>query len=83
MPQHKSAIKRMRQNAKRRKQNRERRSKTRTLNKAVLAEQNREQAEEILKRAVSNLDRMSIKGVIHPNKAARKKAQLTQYVNSL
>lgn len=83
MPQHKSAIKRMRQNAKRRKHNRELRSKMRTLVKKVLAEENREKAEELLKPAVSYLDRMSSKGVIHDNKAARKKAQLTRHVNGL
>lgn len=83
MPQHKSAIKRMRQNIKRRKQNREKRSRTRTLIKSVLAEQDKQKAEALLQTAISNLDKMSIKGVIHPNKAARKKSQLTQHVNSL
>ncbi|MEX0890172.1 MAG: 30S ribosomal protein S20 [Balneolaceae bacterium] len=83
MPQHKSAIKRMRQNIKRRKQNREKRSRTGTLIKTVLAEQDKEKAEALLQTAISNLDRMSIKGIIHPNKAARKKSQLTQHVNSL
>jgi small subunit ribosomal protein S20 len=83
MPQHKSAIKRMRQNAKRRKQNREQRSRMRTLINRVLSEEDRDTAGERLKTAVSYLDKMSARGVIHKNKAARKKAQLTDHVNQL
>ncbi len=83
MPQHKSAIKRVRQNEKRRARNRARRSKMRTLIKKVLAATEREQAEELLRAAVSHIDRMVAKGVVHRNNAARKKASLTKHVNSL
>ncbi|MEX0594314.1 MAG: 30S ribosomal protein S20 [Balneolaceae bacterium] len=83
MPQHKSAIKRMRQNAKRRQVNREKRSRTRTMIKNVLAEQDKEKAESLLKETVSNLDRMSVKGIVTKKMASRKKAQLTKHVNSL
>lgn len=83
MPQHKSAIKRVRQNEKRRARNRARRSKMRTLIKKVLTATEREQAEELLRAAVSHIDRMVAKGVVHRNNAARKKASLTKHVNSL
>lgn len=83
MPQHKSAIKRMRQNAKRRKQNRERLSKMRTLIKKVLSSTDKKEAEKNLKPALSHIDKMSTKGVIHPNNGARKKAKLTKHVNNL
>jgi len=83
MPQHKSAIKRMRQNVKRRALNRTRRSKMRILIKKVLTETDKPQAEQDLKAAVSHIDKMAIKGVIHPNNAARKKARLTKHVNNL
>lgn len=83
MPQHKSAIKRLRQDEKRRKHNRTRRSKMRTLNKKVLAATEKEAAEKNLKDAVSLIDKLTVKGILHKNTAARKKAALTRHVNSL
>jgi small subunit ribosomal protein S20 len=83
MPQHKSAIKRLRQSEKRKKHNNTRRSKMRTLIKKVLSETDKEKAQESLKEATSFIDRLSVKGTIHPNNAARKKAKLTKHVNSL
>ncbi len=83
MPQHQSAIKRVRQNLKRRERNRTRRSKMRTLIRKVLSATEREEAEKHLKSAVSHIDRMANKGVIHPNNAARKKAKLTKHINNL
>ncbi len=83
MPQHKSAIKRMRQNKKRRAHNRTRRSKMRTVIKKVQAETDKNLAEKYLKEAISLIDRLSTKRIIHPNTAARKKAQLTKHVNNL
>jgi len=55
----------------------------RTLIKNVYDISDKSKAEEALKEAVSYLDRMSVKGIIHENNAARKKAQLTKYVNNL
>ena len=83
MAQNKSAIKRDRQNAKRNVHNRARRSKMRTLIKKVMTSTSKDEAQVLYKEAVSYLDRMSVKGVIHTNNAARKKAQLTRYVNAL
>lgn len=83
MPQHQSAIKRMRQNAKRRAANRTRRSRLRTLERNVLNSTVKADAEKHLKAAVSEMDRQAIKRVIHPNNAARKKARMTKHVNSL
>ncbi|MCC5915382.1 MAG: 30S ribosomal protein S20 [Balneolaceae bacterium] len=83
MPQHKSAIKRLRQDEKRRKHNRTRRSKMRTLNKKVLSSTDKETAEQNLKAAVSLIDKLTVKGILHKNTAARKKAALTRHVNSL
>jgi small subunit ribosomal protein S20 len=83
MPQHKSAIKRLRQNAKRKEHNRGRRSKMRTLVKKVTSTKDKELAGKHLKEAVSFLDRLSTKRIIHPKTAARKKSQLTTYVNNL
>ena len=83
MPITKQAKKRVRQAEQRRKHNRSRRSKMRELIKEVYEISDKEQAEKALKEAVSYLDRMSVKGIIHENNAARKKAQLTKYVNNL
>ena len=83
MPQTKQAIKRVRQSEERREHNRTRRSKMRTLVRKVFDEKEKSNAEEALKNAVSYIDRMTVKGIIHKNTAARKKAQLTKYVNNL
>jgi small subunit ribosomal protein S20 len=83
MPQNKSAIKRVRQNKVRNVHNTARRSKMRTLIKKVLVETEKVNAETLLKEATSYIDRMSVKGIVHPNNAARKKARLTKHVNNL
>lgn len=83
MPQNKSVLKRVRQNKVRNAHNTSRRSKMRTLIKKVLNSSDKAQAEVLLKDAVSYIDRMSQKGIVHPNNAARKKARLTKHVNNL
>ena len=83
MAQNKSAIKRDRQNVKRNAHNRARRSKMRTLIKKVMTSTNKDEALASYKEAVSYLDKMSVKGVIHTNNAARKTAQLTRHINAL
>lgn len=83
MPQHKSAIKRLRQSKKRNEHNKGRRSKMRTLIKKVMSETDKETAEKHLSEAVSFIDRNAVKGILHKNTAARKKSQLRRYVNNL
>jgi len=55
----------------------------RTLTKNVFESSNKEEAMKAYKEAVAYLDRMSTKGVIHANNAARKKSQLTRHINAL
>lgn len=83
MPQHKSAIKRLRQNEKRRAHNRARKSRLRTLIKNVLNAENRTEGEVKLKEAVAYLDRLAVKNLLHKNNAARKKSRLTRFINGL
>lgn len=83
MPQIKQAIKRVRQAETRRNRNRTRKSKMRTLIKKVYNATDKAQAEVYLKEAVSYIDRMSLKGIVHKNNAARKKSSLTRFVNNL
>lgn len=83
MARNKSAIKRTRQNEKRNEHNRRRRSRMSTLIRKVQTSTDKAEAETALKEATSFIDRMSVKGVVHKNTAARKKAQLTKHVNTL
>lgn len=83
MPQHKSSVKRVRQDIKKRMHNRALRSKMRTLVKNVEKSTDKETAEQNLKAAVSYLDRMAVKGIIHKNNAANKKSALVKFVNNI
>ena len=83
MPQHKSAIKRVRQNKVRNLRNRAQRSQMRTLMKSALATTDKQTGEEVYKKAVAYLDRLSTRGLIHKKNAAHKKSRLTKHFNSL
>lgn len=78
MPQHKSAEKRVRQDAKRRLRNR---FKKVALRKAIKAVRTAETTEELVERsreAQRLLDRLATKGIIHPNYAANRKRQFAR-----
>ena len=83
MATHKSAKKRMRTNARKRIINKISESKIKTLVKRALNVTDKAEAEKLYKEAVSLLDRNTIKGKIHRNNAARKKAALTKHLNKL
>lgn len=83
MPQHKSSIKRVRQEKKRRLHNRQLRSKMRTLYKKVFAQTEKSEAEKALTEAVSYMDRMATRSILHKNNAANKKSNMYRHVNSL
>ena len=71
------ARKRARQNTKRRQNSASQRSMVRTYLKRVDA------ATEAYKKAVPVLDRMADKGIIHKNKAARRKSRLNKTIKGL
>jgi small subunit ribosomal protein S20 len=80
---HKSAMKRMRQDERRHLRNASVKSSLKTYAKHVeslVARKDVANAEVMLRKAVSALDKAAGKGVIHPNKAARKKAALSRKV---
>ena len=83
MPQHKSAIKRVRQNSERRERNRVHRGAMRTMIRTLRRTTDREEAEALLPKVKRNLDRLASKGVIHKNRAASYKSNLERYVNGL
>ena len=83
MPQHKSAVKRVRQNEKRRERNQSQLSKMKTLVKKALDTTDKEEAEKAFKEASSYLDKMAAKGLVHDNFAARRKSKIANHVNNL
>lgn len=83
MPQHKSAEKRARQNAKRRVRNRSHRSHMRSMIKRLRMEEDKEKATQLLKDVKAYLDRLAAKNIIHKNKAANYKSELERKVNAL
>jgi small subunit ribosomal protein S20 len=86
MPNHKSAIKRVRQTIKRNAINRANRSRLRTqikkLRKALAANE-LAQSTALLNPTVSLIDKMVNKGILHKNAAARHKSRLTAHVNNV
>ncbi len=83
MAQHKSAEKRTRQSLKRRTYNKHNKALMKTLIKKVRSEKDKSKAELYLKEAVSKLDKLASKGIIHKNKAANQKSKLTRIVGKL
>lgn len=83
MAHHKSAKKRIRQNAARRTRNKAASSEVRTVVKKVYATKDKADAEKFLKEAVSILDKNVSKKRLPKNTAARRKSKLTKYVNGL
>lgn len=87
MANHKSAIKRIRQNAKRREYNRMYRSRARTFVKrarlAIETSKSETEAIEATRLAIMELDRAASKGVIHKRNAARRKSRLMLRLNAI
>lgn len=84
MAQHKSALKRIRQNRKRYERNRRVKSTMRTAIKKVhlaIAQKDEAAAQAALRSAISLIDKAATKGVIHHNTAARNVSRLTLRVN--
>jgi len=83
MPHHKSCQKRVRLSKRQNLKNREGRSKIKTFTKKVLNAQTKEEAEPVLKQAISIIDKSAKNGLIHKNNAANKKSSLTKKVAQL
>jgi small subunit ribosomal protein S20 len=86
MPNHKSAEKRDRQNARRNAANTSNRSSLRTQIKklrAALAAGSLHEARTLHAETISIIDKSVQKGILHRNTAARQKARLTVSINKL
>ena len=86
MANHKSAIKRIRQNEKRRLHNRTYRNRARTLVKkarTAIESGKVEEARAATKIAVRDLDKLASRGVVHKRNAARRKSRLMRQLAQL
>ena len=86
MANHKSALKRARQNINRRTRNRSAKTKIKNVVKDVqtaIDENVKEAALEKLNTAKSAIDDTASKGIIHKNTAARRISRLTKRVNAI
>jgi small subunit ribosomal protein S20 len=86
MPNHKSAEKRDRQNARRNAVNTANRTKLRSQVKklrSALSHGNAEDAKSLHGQTIAVIDRAVQKGILHRNTAARQKSRLTVHVNKL
>ena len=86
MAHHKSAIKRIKQNAKKNARNKHVSSTLKTYIKRVreaVAAKNKDAASAALKAAIPVIDASASKGVIHTSNASRNVSRLTRLVNTL
>ncbi len=83
MANHKSAEKRIRSSETRRQRNRYQHKTARTFIKKLKATTSKTEAEELLQKVSSMLDKLAKKNIIHWKKAANQKSRLATYVNSL
>lgn len=86
MAHHKDAIKRIKQNAKRNARNRHYRTRMRNQIKAVRAavdNGDKDAAQAEFRKAVSIIQRVASKGVIHRNQAARRISRLSAAVKAV
>jgi len=83
MANHQSAFKRMRVSEKRRVVNRQSRKRLTTMIKRLRSASSKEEAQKLLPETVALLDKSASKGLIHANKAANQKSNLTRFVNKM
>lgn len=86
MANHKSALKRARQNNVRQERNKSEKTRVKNMTKNVLSaieEKSKETASAALTKAQAFIDKASKRGVIHKNAASRKISRLSRMVNQL
>ncbi|WP_179345561.1 30S ribosomal protein S20 [Winogradskyella ursingii] len=83
MANHKSALKRIRSNEKKRVLNRYQHKTTRSAIKKLREITDAKEAKEMLPSVHSMIDKLAKKNIIHDNKAANLKSQLTKHVAAI
>ena len=83
MANHKSALKRIRSNEAKRLRNKYQHKTTRNAVRDLRASTDKKEAEGMLGKVVSMLDKLAKNNIIHKNKAANLKSKLTKHVAAL
>jgi len=83
MANHKSALKRIRSNETKRLRNRYQHKTARNAIKKLKATEDKAEATKSLPGIISMIDKLAKKNIIHDNKAANLKSQLTKHVAAL
>ena len=78
-----TVLKRVRQSRKSNSKNRHYKSMMKTAVKSVMEITDKKEAGDKLKNAISVIDRVKGKGVIHKNTASRQKSRIANHINSL
>lgn len=83
MANHKSALKRVRQDAKKRLRNRYYKKSTRTAVQKLREMTDKNEASTFMPKVISMIDKLAKKNLIHRNKAANLKSKLMVHINNL
>ncbi len=83
MANHKSALKRIRQNKKRNLHNKYYAKTTRNAIAVLRETEDKKEAAKSLPKVISMIDRLAKKNIIHDNKASNLKSKLTKHVSAL
>ncbi|MCH3881915.1 MULTISPECIES: 30S ribosomal protein S20 [Tenacibaculum] len=83
MANHKSALKRIRSNEAKRLRNKYQHKTTRNAVRDLRASSDKKEAEGMLTKVISMLDKLAKNNIIHKNKAANLKSKLTKQVATL
>ena len=83
MANHKSAKKRVRQDAKKRVENRYYKKSARSSIKKLREMEDKKEAETFLPKVISMIDKIAKRGTWHKNKAANLKSKLTKHVSTI
>ena len=83
MAQHKSAMKKIRQDAKKRLHNRYYAKTTRNAIKALRNTTDKEEATKLYPEVISMIDKLAKRNIIHKNKASNLKSKLSLQINHL
>ena len=83
MTNHKSALKRIRQNKSRREHNKYFAKTTRNAVKELRNANDKDEAAKLFPGVVSKIDKLAKKNIIHKNKAANLKSKLSNHISSL
>lgn len=83
MANHKSSLKRIRQNAAARLRNRYQTKTTRTILKQIRGAKSKTEAQPLFTKASSLLDKLAKRNIIHKNNASNKKSKLAKFIAKL